>query len=222
MQPSILLIAARSAGVERIIIIGSADEYGNQVVEGPLNESLELHPVSPYAMSKAAATGVALAMHASNGLPVVILRPFTVYGPGQPRNMFVSEAIDCAVRGEAFRMSEGCQTRDLVYIDDAIRAFLAAAQAPDVEGKVINIGSGRAYALRDVAELIWRLSETRAPLMIGARNAGADELHDTWADVTRARALLGWEATTSLEEGLRLTIEWATAEHLTTQAESRT
>ncbi len=109
--------------------------------------------------------------------------------------MFVSEAIDCAVRGIAFDMTEGRQRRDLVYIDDAIRAFLAAAISPRVEGNVINLGSGQAHALRDVAEMIWRLSETPAALLMGTRSAQAMELHDTWADITMARTLLGWEPT---------------------------
>ena len=201
-----LLDAARRAEVQRVIIIGSADEYGNQ--PGPLRETLPLLPVSPYAVSKAAATRFAQAMYERDGCPVVILRPFTVYGPRQPVNMFVSEAIDCALRGEAFRMTEGTQRRDLVYLDDAIRAFIAAAQATSIDGRVINIGSGEAHALRDVAKLIWRLSESEAPLLIGARPAAPSEVHDTWADISVAHESLGWEPRVSLEAGLTAMIEW--------------
>jgi nucleoside-diphosphate-sugar epimerase len=201
-----LLEASQRAGVERVVIIGTADEYGNQ--GGPLGEDLPLAPASPYAVSKAVATQLAQAMHARDDCPVVILRPFTVYGPGQPANMFVSEAIDCAVRGAAFRMTEGRQRRDLIYVDDAIEAFIAAAAAPGVEGKVINIGSGEAYALRDVAKMVWRLSGTEAELMIGARPGAATELHDTWADIARAKELLGWSPSIGLEEGLTRMIGW--------------
>ncbi|MBX3280502.1 MAG: NAD(P)-dependent oxidoreductase [Acidobacteria bacterium] len=201
-----LLEASQRAGVERVVIIGTADEYGNQ--PGPLREDLPLAPASPYAVSKTVATQIAQAMHARDGCPVVILRPFTVYGPGQPANMFVSEAIGCAVHGEAFRMTEGRQRRDLIYVDDAIDAFIAAAEAPGVEGQVINVGSGEAYALRDVARMVWRLSGTDAELMIGARAGAAAELHDTWADVTRAKELLGWSPRVGLEVGLAKMIEW--------------
>jgi dTDP-L-rhamnose 4-epimerase len=123
--------------------------------------------------------------------------------------MFVSEAIDCAVRGLPFRMTEGRQKRDLIYVDDAISAFIAAAESPSVDGQIINIGSGEAHALRDVAQLIWQLSGTDAPLMIGARSAGATELHDTWADIERAQEMINWAPQVSLEDGLTQMIAWA-------------
>jgi nucleoside-diphosphate-sugar epimerase len=202
-----LLDEARRAGVERVIIMGSADEYGNQ--PGPLHESLPLRPVSAYAISKAAATNLAQAMRAMDNCPVVVLRPFSVYGPRQPGHMFVAEAVGCAVEGLPFRMTHGRQQRDLVYVDDVVRALLASARAPGIEGQVINIGSGRPVPLRDVAALIWRLSESRAPLLIGARPAPAEETHDTWADISLARRLLDWEPQVELESGLRATIQWA-------------
>ena len=202
-----LLHAARLAGVERVIIMGSADEYGNQ--QGPLHEGLPLRPVSAYAVSKAAATGFAQAMHAFDGCPVVVLRPFSVYGPRQPAYMFIAEAITCALKSIPFRMSEGTQQRDLVFVEDVTQALVAAASAPSIEGRVINIGSGQPRRLRDVAELIWQLSESRAPLLIGARPASVDELHDTWADISLARESLGWQPQVDLESGLGATILWA-------------
>jgi nucleoside-diphosphate-sugar epimerase len=202
-----LLDEARRARAQRIIMMGSADEYGNQ--PGPLNESLPLRPVSAYAVSKAAATNFAQAMSAAGDCPVVVLRPFSVYGPRQPARMFVAEAVDCAVNGLPFRMTHGKQRRDLVYVDDVVRAIIAAALAPGLEGEVINIGSGRPLPLRDVANLIWKLSESRAPLLVGARPAPAEETHDTWADISLARRLLDWEPQVELEDGLRATIQWA-------------
>jgi nucleoside-diphosphate-sugar epimerase len=202
-----LLDAARRAGVRRVVIMGSADEYGDQ--QGPLHEGLHARPVSAYAVSKYAATSFAQAMHASEGCPVVVLRPFSVYGPHQPAFMFVAEAIKCAVTGMPFRMSEGTQQRDLVFVEDVVRALLAVARAPEVEGRVINIGSGQPRRLRDVAALIWQLSESRAPLLVGARPAPVDETHDTWADIRLAREILNWEPRVNLENGLRATIQWA-------------
>ncbi|MGB7922116.1 MAG: NAD(P)-dependent oxidoreductase [Pyrinomonadaceae bacterium] len=202
-----LLDEATRAGVERVVIMGSADEYGDQ--QGALHEGLPLLPASAYAISKAAATRFAQAMHANDGCPVVVLRPFSVYGPWQPEHMFVAEAVACAVEGLPFRMTHGRQRRDLVYVDDVVRALLACARAPGIEGEVINIGSGRALPLRDVAALIWQLSESRAPLLMGARPAPAAETHDTWADITLARRLLRWEPQVEVESGLRATIQWA-------------
>ena len=202
-----LLEAAMLAGVRRIVIIGSSEEYGNQ--SGPLHEGLSLRPATRYGVSKAKATSRALEMHSRDGCPVVVLRPFSVYGPAQPSDMFVAEAVDCAVQTLPFKMSRGEQKRDLVFVADVVRALINAAEAPGIEGRVINLGTGKAHRLRDVAERIWKLSETQAPLLIGARHAAPEKLYDTWADITLARRLLGWEPMIDLDTGLRQTIGWA-------------
>jgi nucleoside-diphosphate-sugar epimerase len=202
-----LLRSTKGAGVERVVMTGSADEYGRRA--GQLRESQPLQPVSAYGISKAKATRLARALYETENCPVVILRPFTVYGQQQPRGMFVAEAIECAVGGQPFRMSEGLQRRDLVYVSDVVRALMLAASAPEIEGEVINIGSGHALRLLDVARLIWKLSESSAPLLVGERPATPFETHDTWADITLAGQLLDWKPRTSLEDGLRATIEWA-------------
>ena len=200
-----LLEAAQESGARRIVLLGSALEYGNQ--PGPLHEGLPLQPATAYGISKAAASLFAQALFRSSACPVVVLRLFTVYGPGQSPEMFVAEAIDRALDGEPFRMSQGTQRRDLVFVGDVVEAILAAAAAPGADGEIVNVGSGQALPLQDVARRIWRLSGTAAPLLIGALAAAPVQLHDTWADVTRARRVLGWQPRTDLDSGLRATIE---------------
>lgn len=200
-----LLESGMAAGVERIVIIGSAEEYGNQ--PGPHRESAVSQSASAYGNSKAIATSNALTMHKERGCPVVIVRPFTVYGPDQPNDMFIAEAVDAAVRGEDFRMSEGYQKRDLVFVEDVVRGVIAAATAPNIEGQIINLGSGIAHSLREVAQRIWEIAAARSLLMIGARKAQPEELYDTWADITLAQRLLNWTPTVSLNTGLERTIE---------------
>ncbi len=202
-----LLEAATGAGVRRVVIAGSAEEYGNQ--PGPLSESLPSKATTAYGISKAKATAHALEMHAREGLPVTVVRPFSVYGPGQPRDMFIAEAADAAVRNTDLKMSRGKQKRDLIFVEDVVRGLVAAATAESVEGKIINLGTGQANRLRDVAKRIWKMTGARGRLLVGARAASIDELYDTWADVTLARRLLGWEARTDLESGLRRTIDFA-------------
>jgi nucleoside-diphosphate-sugar epimerase len=193
-------------GVRRVVLLGSAEEYGAQ--DGPLREDMPLRPLTFYGITKAAATSLALAMHAAGGCPAVILRPFTVYGPGQPKDMFVAEAVEAAVAGEPFRMSQGEQRRDFIYVQDLVEALLASALAPGLEGHVVNVGTGRARRLRDVAERIWQLTGSTAPLLVGARPASPHQLHDTWADTSAARRLLGWQPRVELDQGLAEAIEW--------------
>lgn len=209
MEATLRLVeSAMFAGVGRIVTVGSAEEYGDQ--SGPLNESLPLRPRTPYGISKARATELALKMYAERGCPVVIVRPFSVYGPDQPKDMFVAEAIDSAVRNITFRMSLGKQRRDLIFVSDVVRGLIAAASVEGIDGRVINLGTGRAYPLRDVAEMIWKITGTEALLAVGARPTPQEELHDTWADITIARQLLDWEPRVGLETGLRETIRFMT------------
>jgi dTDP-glucose 4,6-dehydratase len=122
--------------------------------------------------------------------------------------MFVAEAIESAVRNITFQMSRGEQRRDLIFVSDIVSGIIAAASVKGIEGQVINLGTGRAHQLRDVAEAIWKITKTEAPLAIGARPAPQEELHDTWADITIARRLLDWEPQVDLESGLQKTIRF--------------
>ncbi len=201
-----LLETSLAARVKKIILFGSADEYGYQPI--PQNENLPLQPNSPYAVSKAEMTNLALEMYKNEGLPVIILRPFTVYGMAQPKGMFLSDAIRCALENRAFEMSEGKQMRDYIFISDFVRAIMSAIRTPDIEGEVFNIGSGRAFPLREIAEKVWEISGADASLLkIGARKASLSELHNTCADITKAEKFLNWQPTISLTDGLNQTIK---------------
>lgn len=201
-----LLETSLAAKVKRIILFGSADEFGNQPI--PQNEKLPLQPNSPYAASKAEVTNLAVQMYKNDELPVVILRPFTVYGMAQPKGMFLSDAIRCALENKLFEMSEGKQKRDYIFISDFVRAIMSAIRTPNVEGETFNIGSGTAIPLREIAEKVWEITGADySMLKIGARKTSPAELHDTCADITKAEKALNWHPTTSLEAGLNKTIK---------------
>jgi nucleoside-diphosphate-sugar epimerase len=156
-----------------------------------------------YAISKNKAVKYALSLHEKYNLPVVILRPFTVYGIGQPAKMFVSQAIECAVKGIPFEMSKGMQKRDLLFITDFVNAIMKALTVKNIEGEVFNVGSGRAIALKELAKKIWMMAEADERLLkIGARFTKENELHDTQADISKIKAILNWEPHISLDEGL--------------------
>lgn len=200
-----LLESALAARTSRIILFGSADEYGYQPT--PQNENLTLNPNSPYANSKAEVTQLVKQMYEAQNLPAVILRPFTVYGTAQPKGMFLSDAIRCALDNELFEMSEGKQLRDYVFIADFVRAVICAVNAVGIEGQVFNIGSGTARPLREIAKKVWEISGAdQALLKIGARKASISELHNTCADISKAADVLKWQPEISLEEGLNQTI----------------
>ena len=201
-----LLATAAKINIRRFILIGTADEYGNQ--PPPQNEQMSLQPKSDYAKSKAAANAAALEMFRAGEFPAVVLRPFTAFGGGQPEKMFLMQAIRAAVSEQSFVMTEGRQKRDFIYAADVADAIFRAARYPNVEGKVINIGSGRAVALRSIARLIWEMTGAPPELLeIGKRPLPSGENHDTQANIELAAEILNWSPRTSLESGLQRMID---------------
>lgn len=201
-----ILESANRVKTRRIILFGSADEYGYQPI--PQKENFALEPNSAYARAKAEITHLAQKMYREEKLPVVILRPFTIYGIDQPPGMFLSEAIKCALSGNSFEMSEGKQKRDYIFISDFVNAVMKAICTSGIEGEVFNIGSGRAFPLKEIALKIWEISGAdKSVLKIGARTAGLSELHDTCADISKAKRILQWQPAVTLEDGLTETIK---------------
>ncbi len=203
-----LLDLAKAANVKRIVLTGTADEYGFQSC--PQVETLPTMPVSDYAVSKNNAVKYALSLYEKYNLPIVVLRPFTIYGVGQPARMFVSQAIDSAVKGVEFEMSHGIQKRDLLFVTDFADAIIKAVTVENIEGEIFNVGSGKAIALKEVAEKIWEITHADKKLLkIGARPTKESELHDTEADISKIRNLLNWEPKISLDEGLKVIVDKA-------------
>lgn len=201
-----LLKFCEHGSIKKIIITGTADEYGFQMP--PQSEKMSAKPVSEYALTKNKAVEHALFLFKKRGLPVVVLRPFTVYGIGQPSEMFISQAVECALKMIPFEMSNGTQKRDLVFVTDFADAMIKASAAENIEGEIFNVGSGTAIPLRDLAMKIWKLAGADTKLLkIGARPTADQELHDTQADVSKIKAVLGWESKTSIAEGLKIIIE---------------
>ena len=201
-----LLEIAGECKVKRIIITGTADEYGFQTP--PQMETMTAKPVSEYAVSKNKAVNHALFLFQERNLPIVILRPFTIYGVGQPSEMFIPQAVECALKNIPFAMSNGVQMRDLVFVEDFADAMMKALAVEKVEGEIFNVGSGTAIALRDLALKIWDITGADIKLLkIGARPTKENELHDTLADISKIKAVLGWESKISIDEGLKIIVK---------------
>jgi nucleoside-diphosphate-sugar epimerase len=186
-----LLRALDETRCERIVMVGSASEYGSQLT--PFSEEMDAMPITKYGASKAEATRIALEMHGKSGLPVTVLRVFSAYGYRQPKSMFLTQAITHALRGERFEMTDGSQRRDFVYIDDVAEAIIRALYSENVEGRIINVGSGHSYPLADVAKVIWNQCQADPDLIaLGVRSKTGDDNADTEADITLAGQLLEW------------------------------
>jgi len=195
-----LLEALRGRDVRRILLVGTCYEYGaREALEG-------LDPLNAYAASKVAAWAFGRMYWRAHGLPVVTVRPFQVYGPGQPGRTLVPAATRAALAGEDFPMTPGEQERDFIYVDDVVEGMLAAAEAPGIEGQSLDLGTGRVSAVREVVERIWTMTRARGRMLLGALPYRVGEVMHLSADADRTARLTGWRARVGLEEGLRRTI----------------
>ncbi|MCY7346020.1 MAG: NAD(P)-dependent oxidoreductase [Pyrinomonadaceae bacterium] len=203
-----LLEAASALGVRKFMMLGTSDEYGFQ--ECPHRETMAAMPVSDYAVTKNKAVNRALALYKSDGLPVVILRPATIYGIAQPSKMFIAQAVHSAVSGIPFEMSEGRQKRDALFVTDFVNAMIKTLTVEGIEGEIFNVGSGESVALRELAAKIWKIAGADEKLLkIGARPTNAGELHNTGADISKISEKLDWKPKVSLDEGLEIVVERA-------------
>ncbi|MGH2454200.1 MAG: NAD-dependent epimerase/dehydratase family protein [bacterium] len=195
-----LLTAAAEVGCGRILLAGSMEEPGG--------DDPEAVPASPYAAAKWAARGYARMFHSLYQLPVVLLRIFMVYGPGQrDTTKLVPHVILSLLRGEGPRLGSGRREVDWIYVDDVIDALLAATRAPGIEGRTIDIGSGRLRSIRAVVEELVRLTGASVEPLFGAIPDRPRE-PERIADAAGTAAVLGWTSATSLEEGLERTVAW--------------
>ncbi len=207
-----VLVAARDAGVRRMVYAGSSSAYGD-TPELPKHEAMPTNPRSPYAAAKLAGEVYCRVFADVYEFETVVLRYFNIFGPRQdPASQYsavIPLFISRALSGDAPRIhGDGEQTRDFTYIDNAIDAnVLAATVPPDgVSGEVFNVGCGERTSINTVWDEIRRATGTDAEATHGPPRAG--DVRDSLASLNRIRTGLGYEPTVSLGDGLARTTRW--------------
>jgi UDP-glucose 4-epimerase len=201
--------AMRDVGVRRVVLASSGAVYGD-LSEQPLKESCIPNPRSPYAVSKLAAEYYVRTIGGLWGIETVSLRIFNAYGPGQhlppSHPPVVPHYLRQALRGGTLVIhGDGNQTRDYVYVDDAISAMVATSTAPNINGLVINVGSGTETAVRDLVKTVQDVTDSKAKVLYNAQtSSGVSRL---CADLSLAGQKLNYRPSISLTEGLRLTLK---------------
>lgn len=207
-----LMQASLLNGIEKFIHTSTSEVYGTaQYV--PMDENHPINPESPYAATKAAADYLALSFYKSFNLPVVILRPFNVYGPRQSARAVIPTIITQILSGEK-KINLGAlhPTRDFTYVKDTVRGFILAEKinSDNILGKVINIGSNFEISIEKLAQDIAELMGVSVEFSSEEKRKRPvkSEVERLWAENRIAKKLLGWTPNCSLEQGLKVTIDW--------------
>jgi len=207
-----VLVAARDAGVKRVVYAASSSAYGDTPTL-PKHERMVPDPISPYAVAKLASEHYMISFYRCYGLETVALRYFNIFGPRQdpssPYSGVLAKFITQMLAGDQPTIfGDGEQSRDFTYIDNAVDANLLACKAPATEaaGKVFNVATGRRVTLNETFRLLQKLTSYSGSPIYGAERGG--DIKHSLADISLAKEHLRYEPKVDFEDGLRRTVEW--------------
>lgn len=204
------LVAARDARVKRVVFAASSSAYGDNPVL-PRVESQTPRPLSPYALTKLAGEYYCQIFTKLYGLKAVALRYFNIFGPRQnpdsPYTGVLSIFISSYLRGKTpVIFGDGEQSRDFTFVENAVDATLRACTALEAAGRVINIGVGERHSLNQIIVMLNKIFGRDVKPRYDSPRPG--DVHESHANLSLARQLLGYEPKVRFEEGLRRTVEW--------------
>ena len=200
-----LLELCRQSGVGKFVLASTSSVYGNDTPRPFREDSDTSRPISPYAASKKAAETMVYTYHHLHGIDVTVLRPFTVYGPAGRPDMSIFRFIRAVYEGDELTLyGDGSVERDFTYVDDIAGGTVAALRPLAFE--IINLGGDQPYAMSKVISMIEECLEKEA--LVHQTPPHPTDMDATWADIDRAKHLLGWKPQVSFEEGIRRTADW--------------
>jgi nucleoside-diphosphate-sugar epimerase len=213
-----VLVAARDAGIKRVVYAGSSSAYGNTPTL-PKREDMPPGPLSPYALQKLVGEQYMQMFTRLYGLETVTIRYFNVFGPRQdpssPYSGVISVFISALVDGRRPTIyGDGEHTRDFTYVANVVDGVLRACEAPGASGEVINVATGGRTSLNQLFRIVRTLTGSSLEPIYAEQRSG--DVRDSQADITKARELLGYEPSVLLEDGLNRTLEWYRASLTTT------
>lgn len=213
-----LAMAAAKEKIKRFVHISSSEVYGS-AVKVPMNEDHPTLPHSTYAVSKLAAERVAFTIHKEHELPVVIIRPFNTYGPNITQPYIIPEIATQLLYGEGtVKLGNTNSKRDLTFVRDTAKGIISALVADGIEGETINIGSNKSVSIEELVYKMANIMRRRVKIVHDIERIRPYDVQVLDCDNHKAEKLLNWRPTVSLDEGLRLTIQWIKENRITFKA----
>lgn len=204
-----ILTTAKEFEVEKIVHTSTSEVYGTARYV-PIDENHPLQGQSPYSASKISADKIVESFHRSYDIPVAIIRPFNTFGPRQSARAIIPTIISQIIQNEKILLGSLTPTRDFTYVTDLIEGFIRIAESNKSIGEVINIGSNFEISIGDLAEKIINLSGKKGKIVSEKSRMRPikSEVDRLLCDNSKAKQLLGWNPTVSLDDGLTKIVEW--------------
>lgn len=195
----------RNKDLIKFVQVGSSDEYGMN--KSPLNETMRENPITPYSLARVFNTQYLQMLNFTEKLPIVILRLFLVYGPHQKFDRLVPQVINACLNNKIIDLSDGKQIKDFCYVSDVVDAIISCLNVKKISGQIFNIGSGKKTSVREIVEKIHVSIGSGYP-RFNSKNTKKLENRELYPNISKSKKLIKWQPNTTLDEGLKLTIDW--------------
>jgi NAD dependent epimerase/dehydratase len=204
-----IMAVAKHNGIEKVIHTSTSEVYGTAQYL-PIDEKHPLQGQSPYSASKIGADKIAESFFLSYNLPVATIRPFNTYGPRQSGRAIIPTIISQALTKKEISLGSVHPTRDLTFISDTVEGFIKVAESPESQGEVINIGSNFDISIGDLAQKIIDIINPEVKIISDEKRVRrkGSEVEKLMAENLKAEKLIGWKPKVTLDEGLKITVQW--------------
>ncbi len=201
-----VLMAGKKAGVERVVHYSTSEVYGT-AMQVPMNEQHVTLPLSTYAVSKLAADRLCYTLHHEQGIPVIILRQFNVFGPRETHPYIIPILIEQLSKSSSLKLGNTKATRDFTYVSDAARAAIMLMKTDKAVGEVVNSGSGMEVSVEEIAGKIGKImNHKKIEITVEQKRLRPLDVQRLHCDNAKLRKLTGWQPKVSFEDGLKKTI----------------
>ncbi len=202
-----ILMASHQFGLKRLLYVSTTELYGNAMTER-IAEDHQLNPYNTYAVTKMAADRLCFTMHKEYGIPLVMARFFNSYGPRETEPYVIPDIISQFARRDFVELGNLDAKRDFTYVEESAEALIMLLESDIPDGEAVNVGSGSVYSVREIAQKVAAIMGKPADIRVDPKRFRRYDIPVFSADNSKLKKWTGWSPKISIEEGLKLTVDW--------------